>query len=187
MSAQHQQIKTAAKAPVSGRVSIGFLSKALTLVAAGIAIVAATGAYAQSTAYDAPAKPAKAAVEVLALSASASVYLSREEIYLATVSVHGNTSQLAKLVDSYPEYGNPIMRSVLVDRSRLQMSLIRDLQCDTTGRDFFLIPGEANIFDTTTRSSLQAHSDDTIPCFTVVHADTRLAKAPRSHFPWHHN
>jgi len=56
------------------------------------------------------------------------------------------------------------------------MKLTRNPECDATGQNFFLAPGDSNIFDAGIRSALVDQSTGTIPCFNVVHDATRLAK-----------
>ncbi len=130
---------------------------------------------AQNSVYDLKTKPQKATVSILALSASVHAGSGSHQIYLADVSLKNDPHRLAKLVDN--AYGGlPILRSILVERRLLKMTLIRNPDCDTTGRNFFLQRDDTNIFDTATRTSLEEHAADTIPCFNVVHQDTRLAK-----------
>ncbi len=175
MSINQQQSRASMAASKTIRCSqfSATLSTAILLVSAVAGMATGLG---QSTAYDVPVHPVTATVGVLALSDSVSVYTSREEIYLAIVSVRSRTNQLAKLVDSYPSYGNPILRSLLIEHRQLRMTLVRNPECDSTGRRFFLGPEDANIFDVSTRSELLDHDADTIPCFTVIHSATRLSK-----------
>jgi hypothetical protein len=143
----------------------------IALAAVGESFVSA-----QNPAYDFRAKPQTYAVGILAISTSIHWGSGNQEVYLAEVRNKGNAHQLAKLVDTYPSIGRPILRLVLMERHLLQMTLIRNPECDSTGQSFFLGTGDANIFDAETRRTLQDHSSDTIPCFTVVHDATRLTK-----------
>jgi hypothetical protein len=139
-----------------------------------LSLVGVTTASGQDRAYIFPASPVAARVNVLALGGSVRVYTSREEIYLASVSTHERTYHLAKLVDSYSSDGNPILKSVLIEHRQLRMTLVRNPQCDTTGRRFFLSLDDTNIFDLSTRSHLLDHDADIIPCFLVIHEATHL-------------
>jgi hypothetical protein len=141
-----------------------------------VAVVGEAFAYARNPAYDLQAKRQRSAVGILAISTSIHWGSGNQEVYLADVSHKGNAHQLAKLVDTYPSIDRPILRLVLAERHLLQMTLIRNPECDTTGQSFFLGTGDANIFDAETRRILQDHSPETIPCFTVVHEATRLSK-----------
>ena len=143
----------------------------IALAAVGESVVSA-----QNPAYDFRAKPQTYAVGILAISTSVHQGSGNQEVYLADVSHKGTTHQLAKLVDTYPSNGRPILRLVLAERRLLQMTLIRNPECDSTGQSFFLGTGDANIFDVKTRRTLQDHSSEMIPCFAVVHEATRLTK-----------
>lgn len=145
----------------------------ILLTTAHIGVMPALG---QNAAFDGPIRSSVATVSILALSNSVSVYSAREEIYLATVSSYGRTFPLAKLVDSYLTAGYPIPRSVMIDHRQLRMVLVRNPECDSIARSFFLSSEEKNIFERSTRNELLEHNADSIPCFTVIHAATRLKK-----------
>jgi hypothetical protein len=83
---------------------------------------------------------------------------------------------MAKLVDAYPSIYFPIQRSVLADRHLLRMTLVRNPDCDSIGKSFFLAADETNIFDPSARSALNDQASERIPCFNVIHDATRLAK-----------
>jgi hypothetical protein len=134
-------------------------------------------ALAQNPVYDASANRQSAEVKILAISSSIEAGAGgSQEIYLADVRFGASTHQMAKLVDAHPRHYSPILRSVLVSRHLLRMTLVRDPNCDSTGKDFFLAPGDSNIFDPSTRSILNDQASEVIPCFLVIHEDTRLAK-----------
>lgn len=146
------------------------------IILIALAAVTESFASAQNPVYDFQSKRKRCAVEILAISTSVHQGSGNQQIYLADVSHNGNTHQLAKLVDAYPSSGRPILPLVLTQRRLLQMTLIRNPECDTTGKSFFLGPGDANIFDAATRGVLDDHSSETIPCFSVIHEATRLTK-----------
>jgi len=140
-----------------------------------LALLGGTLAIAQNPVYDFVAKQQKAEVNVLAISSS--IHPSRgsnQEVYLANIRLKGNFIQLVKLVDTYSPDSLPIRRAILIERHLLQMTLIRNPQCDSTGLNFFLGSGETNIFDANTRNALNDHPTEMIPCFNVVHEATRL-------------
>lgn len=142
-----------------------------------LALLGGVCATAQNLVFDSPAKRQKAEVSVLAISSSVHSGASgNQEIYLADVHLNGGSHQMAKLVDAYPVMGVPIQRSVLVDRHLLRMTLIRNPECDSTGKSFFLAPDDTKIFETGTRTALNDHAAERIPCFNVVHETIRLAK-----------
>jgi hypothetical protein len=141
-----------------------------------LAAVGEAFASAQNPAYELRAKRQRSAVGILAISTSVHQGSGNQEVYLADVVHEGNMHQLAKLVDTYPSSGRPVLRLILAERHLLQMTLIRNPECDSTGQSFFLGTGDANIFDAETRRILQDRSSETIPCFMVVHEATRLAK-----------
>jgi hypothetical protein len=136
----------------------------------------AISALAQNPVYDTP-NPQRVEVSILAISSSIKAGGGNQEIYLADVRFGANTHQMAKLVDAYSRlYSSPIQRFVLVNRHPLRMTLVRDSSCDSTGNDFFLAPGDSNIFDPSTRNVLKDKASEEIPCFKVIHEATRLAK-----------
>jgi hypothetical protein len=141
-----------------------------------LAVVGVAAACGQSLVYDIHAKPQTVTVGVLALSSSVNSYPNRQDIYLADISTRDLAHQLVKLVDVYSPADIPIPKSVLVQRQLLRMTLVRDPECDSMHRNFFLSPGDANIFDESARRVLQEHADESIPCFRVAHSATRLAK-----------
>jgi hypothetical protein len=149
------------------------LSSALLI---GLAVIGVATAVGQDRAYVLRAEQVRAKVDILALSTSVTVAFNRAEVYLAVVSTDGGGAQLAKLVDSYSPDGNPILRSVLVERRQLRMTLIRKPECDSPARSFFLSSGDTNIFDVSSRSELLSRGAAMLPCFTVIHAATRLGK-----------
>lgn len=144
----------------------------LALLLLGTGVVTA-----QNPVYNFSAKPHMAEVRILAISSSAHTGVSgNQEIYLAEVHFKGNTLAMAKLVDAYQSTGVAIRRSVLMDRHVLRMTLVRNPDCDSTGKSFFLPADASNIFDAGTRSALSDQGAENIPCFVVIHAATRLAK-----------
>jgi hypothetical protein len=99
-----------------------------------------------------------------------------QEVYLANASFKDNAQLLTKLVDTYPSSGSPILRAVLMEHRALEMTLIRNPECDVTAHTFFLGSGDRNIFDQRTRSTLSERASESVPCFTVIHEATRLKK-----------
>ena len=83
---------------------------------------------------------------------------------------------MAKLVDAYPSLYFSIQRSILADRHLLRMILVRNQDCDSIGKGFFLAADDTNIFDPSARSALNDQASERIPCFKVIHDATRLAK-----------
>jgi hypothetical protein len=147
--------------------------RVLPIALAGLVNVCAAG---QSPAYDMHAKQRRSTATIHAVSTSVHMASGNQEVYLADVSFKGTAHQLAKLVDTYSSGGSPILRSVLLEQRLLQMTLIRNPSCDATGQSFFLGASDSNIFDMGTRRTLKEHASETIPCFTVVHDATQLAK-----------
>jgi hypothetical protein len=140
-------------------------------------LMGATCSLAQNPVFELAAKQQSAKVTIMAISVSVHHgYAGNREVYLADVELKGSSHQLAKVVDSYAASGVPIRRSILAERHVLEMRLIRDAECDTTGRDFFLGADDANLFDGATRAALQEKASAILPCFTAVHDATRLAK-----------
>jgi len=56
------------------------------------------------------------------------------------------------------------------------MHLIRQEQCDVIGQDFFLPRNPKRIFDESAQLRLKENAAMMLPCYLVVHEDTRLAK-----------
>jgi hypothetical protein len=140
-----------------------------------LALLGKTLAIAQNPVYNFVAKQQRAEVNILAISSSIHpAWGTGQEVYLANIRLKGNSIQLVKLVDTYSPDRLPILRSILIERHLLQMTLIRNPQCDSTGLNFFLESGETNIFDANTRTILNDHPTEMVPCFDVVHEATRL-------------
>ena len=141
-----------------------------------LGLLTAASMAAQNPVYSVHEKPHKAEVSILAVSSSIHQGSGSQEIYLAEVTLKAEPPLLAKLVDAYSSSGLPILRSVLGERHPLRMTLTRNPECDTTGRGFFLDGEERSIFDPGTRDRLKERGLVAIPCFTVSHDATRLAK-----------
>jgi hypothetical protein len=140
-----------------------------------LALLGKTAAIAQNPVYDYVAKQQRADVAILAISSSIHpAWGTGQEVYLANIRLKGNPIQLVKLVDTYPPDRLPILRSILIEQHLLQMTLIRNPQCDSTGLNFFLGSSETNIFNANTRTTLNDHPTEMILCFNVVHDATRL-------------
>lgn len=97
-----------------------------------------------------------------------------QEVYLAEIS-RKRDHEVVKLVDTYPVAESPIRTELLVDIHPLQMKLTRDFECDVKAGAFFL-GRESLILDPTVREALRNRDIDSIPCYTVDHNATRLAK-----------
>jgi hypothetical protein len=132
--------------------------------------------FSQNPVYDVRAKPQHAAVQILAISTSIRLGSGNQEVYLAEVTLKNQQRQLAKLVDAYASNGTPIQRSILLERHPLRMLLTRTPDCDGSGRAFFLPGDDSALFNKDVRSLLQQNASENIPCYTVRHEDTRLAK-----------
>jgi len=140
-------------------------------------VLGSFSAHSQNPVYSVPVRPQTAKVTIMALGISAHHgYAGNQEIYLADIQIKGKDHVIAKLVDTYPPTETPIRRSLLTERHLFQMTLVRNAECDTTGQHFFLSKDEANFFDAGTRDALKDHATESIPCFTVTHDATRLAK-----------
>ena len=72
--------------------------------------------------------------------------------------------------------GYSMRASLLRDHRTLKMHLIRQEQCDVIGQDFFLPRNPKRIFDESAQLRLKENAAMMIPCYLVVHEDTRLAK-----------
>lgn len=133
----------------------------------------------QNPVYSAHHKAQSAAVSVMALGSSVHHgFAGNRDVYLARIQIKGQDAQIAKLVDSYPSSDAPIRRSILIERRSLRMMLLRDEECDSPGKQFFLGNDESNIFDTASRDALKQASGENLTCFQIVHEATRL---PKSH------
>lgn len=117
-----------------------------------------------------------ASVVILATSSSVHIGSGNQEIYLAEISIHGAEQQLAKLVDRYSVVDYPVRASLLREHRTLKMHLIRHERCDVEEQNFFLPRNPKMIFDESAQSKLKENAAWVIPCYLVVHEDTRLAK-----------
>lgn len=125
--------------------------------------------------FDSPTQSVKANVDVLAISTVIRDSSGNQDVYLATVRVKGQAPQLARLIDTYPLSSKPIRRDVLRNRAALRMTLVRSPERDSSGQDVFLDADDRNIFDPDVRAELAKQPSGTIPCFTIVHGQTKLA------------
>ncbi len=133
-------------------------------------------ASAQNPVYLHHAKPEHVQVMVLTVAASIRHGSGNQQIYLAEVTRGSGSPELAKLVDTYSGDGSPILSSLLAERHLFQMTLLRNPECDAAAESFFIGGAGAKIFDPETSTALRAHAADALPCFTVDHEATRLAK-----------
>src|SRR5665213_2905066 len=101
----------------------------------------------------------KAIVSILAISSSVHTSSGSQEIYLADISSRGTEHQLAKLVDLYPAYGYEVRTSLLRDRRKFRMRLVRHEQCDVKGKQFFLSDDPNMVFNPSIRTELTNHAD----------------------------
>lgn len=122
-------------------------------------------------------KPVKATVRILAISSSSRQnFAGNQEIYLADVQVKDGEHQFARLVDQYPGFGLPIRTSLLQARTTFAMLVTREPECDITGAQIFLHPGTGGVYDSSVRTSLQAHESIAVPCFKTLHQTIALPK-----------
>lgn len=122
-------------------------------------------------------KPVKATVRILAVSnSSRQNFAGNQEIYLADVQVKEGEHQFARLVDQYPGFGLPIRASLLRDRTTFAMLVTREPECDVSGAQIFLRPGDGAVYDSSVRDSLQAHMAVAVPCFKTLHQTIALPK-----------
>lgn len=133
-------------------------------------------AMSQSSAYYVKAVAHKAAVDILIVSSSVHINSGSQEIYLANVSFQNGTSHLAKLIDRYSSTGYPVRHVLLREHRILKMQLVRNEQCDVKKHEFFLPNDPEMFFDANVRAELKEYAEEMIPCYTVVHNATRLAK-----------
>lgn len=125
--------------------------------------------------YDASTKPIKAVVNVLALSSvGRQAYAGNQDTYIAEIVIGHGATRLVKLVDRYPVYGYPIRHSILVDRRALRMRLLREDACDVSAAYVHTPLNEEDLFDKKLGSLLEAQGSETLHCYSVDHAATRL-------------
>jgi len=144
--------------------------------AATLALIAAPLS-AQDIVYKASQKGATAKVSIYALNNYVhQAFAGNEDIYLADVTFKNAPHQTARLVDLYSGYGSPIRHTLLADRRLFEMRLIRTPDCDTPARSMLLGTYDQNIFDQGAHTALAGDPEASIPCFRIVHEDTKILK-----------
>lgn len=134
------------------------------------------GLAAQNPVFTAPTKGVVAKVTIMAISSTVhQAFAGNQDTYLADVALKEG-HEMARVIDLYSGNGSPIRRSVLLDRKQLAMHLVRQPNCDIVSSKFFLGPTDYDVFDAASRSALSANPDAVLPCYRVVHDQTKLAK-----------
>jgi hypothetical protein len=147
-----------------------------TLTAAALTLIAMQTS-AQDIVYKAPQKGAPARVTIYALNNYVhQAFAGNEDIYLADVTFKNQPHQTARLVDLYSGYGSPIRHTLLAERRLFEMRLIRTPDCDTPARSMLLGTYDRNIFDQGARTALAGDPEAAIPCFRIIHEDTKIVK-----------
>ena len=145
-------------------------------IAAALLFVLPLGLAAQNPVYLTPAKGVTAKVSIMALGTGVhQAFAGNQETYLADVALKDGHA-MARLIDLYSGSGDPIRRSLLIDRKQFQMQLIRKPSCDIVTDKFFLGSTDQNIFDTASRTALAQNPGAVLPCYLVVHDKTKLVK-----------
>ena len=123
-------------------------------------------------------KPSKFFVRFIATSTIVhSAWSGNQDVYLAELRAKsGGASFLAKLVDEYPGYGNPISHDLLVSGATSLVKMNRDPACDVRYVD---MPLRAAAGDRITgypaptifvpRLSSRVSEDLIVQCFRLVH------------------
>ena len=140
-----------------------------------VSLASSLQAHASSSVFDIKESSAKADVSVLALSTLIRTSSGNQDVYLAIVHIKGQPSLLARLVDTYPSYRNPIRHDILRDHTALRMTLTRVPALDSAARDIFLPADASKIFDPNIRMTLLEKRDEKVPVFTVEHEQTTFA------------
>jgi hypothetical protein len=151
-----------------------FVASALLLA---LPLVLPLGLAAQNPVFILPSKRVTAKVNIMAISTSAhQEFAGNQDVYLADVALKDG-HETARLIDLYSGNGNPIRRSILVERKQFVMQLVRKPSCDIRVSNFFLGRTDYDVFDTASRSLLASTPQDSvIPCYLVDHDKTKLAK-----------
>jgi len=143
---------------------------------AALALLLPLGLAAQNPVFFTPQKNVVAKVSIMAISTSVhQAFAGNQDTYLADVALKDG-HQTARLIDRYGGNGDPIRRSILLDRKQLVMHLIRKPSCDIVSSNLFLGRTDYDIFDTASRTALAQTPDAVLPCYYVVHELTKLAK-----------
>jgi hypothetical protein len=129
----------------------------------------------QNAAYDPPLKTISVRAKILARSTSVHhSFAGGQEVYLAEIS-RRREHDIVKLVDTYPDADSPIRTELLHGLHPFRMKLTRNFDCDVKAGLFFL-GRESLLLDPTIPEALRSRDMDEIPCYTVDHNATRLAK-----------
>ena len=132
---------------------------------------------AQDIVYKAPQKGANAKVSIYALNNYVhQAFAGNQDIYLADIAFKDGQHQTARLVDLYSGAGSPIRHVLLTDHRVFRMRLIRTPDCDTPARSMLLGTYDQNIFDAGARTAIAGDPEASIPCFRIIHEDTKIIK-----------
>ena len=145
-------------------------------LAAALLLLTPFSLAAENPVFTVPTKKLTAKVSIMAISTSIhQAFAGNQDTYLADVALKDG-HETARLIDRYSGNGDPIRRSVLVDRKQLVMHLVRYPGCDIPASKFFLGRTDYDVFDAASRTVLTEKPDAIIPCYHVVHDQTKLAK-----------
>lgn len=134
-----------------------------------------TGA-AQNPVYRTRLKPERATVTILATSSAVHMLSGNQDTFVAEIASKGEQRGLAKLIDRYRGYDDPIRRTWLESLHPLEMRLLRDEGCDAEAASVHLPRGDADIYDVRVRQSLRERGPEVLPCYLVDHKATRLSR-----------
>ena len=129
--------------------------------------------------YENPKSAQKAIVSVVALSTSIQDSTGNQQVYLASITLHGHATQLAKLVDDYPASERPIRMSLLREQRKFQMMLVKDDSGPLQRCAFYIGRNSAWVFDTLSLDTITSHPTDELPSYHVIHNKTILVKISR--------
>jgi hypothetical protein len=154
------------------------MSRTLRTLAATITLTLATPHLpAQKTVYETTPPQRGARVTILALSTSVHQnFAGNQDTFLADIAFKDGDHQTARLIDQYPSADSPIQRTLFTDHRQFNMRLIRTPRCDAPAKDFFLYAGDAYVYDGSARTTLAADPSAMIPCYKIVHRQTKLVK-----------
>ncbi|WP_128912130.1 hypothetical protein [Granulicella sibirica] len=149
----------------------------LLALTAALSLAARLPGIAQKTVYETTPPQRSATVTVLALSTAVHQgFAGNQDTFLADIAFKDGDHQTARLIDLYPSSDNPIQRTLFTAHRQFHMRLIRTPRCDGPAKDFFLYQGDAYVYDGSARTTLAADPSALIPCYKIVHTQTKLIK-----------
>jgi hypothetical protein len=104
--------------------------------------------------------PHRVKVSIVRLESSLHTSISNQDVYLVQITPKSGRTFAARMVDEYPSYADTLPVSSVSERASVSVALRRTPYCDDA-------PG---------RMGASVASDQSVPCFAVIHGSWRAPK-----------